>query len=84
MSRRAKIESNKWEFIRGLAKSLHQALDSGWLCQCSTPHLAHLRLEPRSEPEETEAKFGVIFSSASTPRGWQETEIEIITGSEEW
>ena len=83
-SRRGKSdETTKWEFIRGLATSLHQALESGWLCECSTPHLAHLRLERRSEPGDIDTRFAVLFSSASSPRGWRETEIKIITNSKE-
>ncbi|KAH7393524.1 hypothetical protein BKA64DRAFT_89975 [Cadophora sp. MPI-SDFR-AT-0126] len=82
LSRRAKADTNNWESIRELATSLHQALESGWLCDCSTPHLAHLRLEKRSNPADTETKFGVLFSSISAPRGCQETEIKIMTGSE--
>lgn len=83
MSRRAKTETTKWEFIRELASSLHQALESGWLCECDTQHLAHLRLERRSEPGEIQAKFAVLFASNSIPRGWRETEIKITTNSEE-
>lgn len=84
LNRRAKAaEASKWEFIRELATSLHQALESGWLCDCPQPHLAHLRLERRSEPGDEDAKFGVLFSSASDPRGWQETEINITTAPEE-
>jgi len=108
ISRRAKADTKKWEFIREVstslfvtclevhanypsnesnrreqvATSLHQALESGWLCDCSMPHLAHLRLEKRSDPADSEAKFGVLFSSLSAPRGWQETEIKIMVGSE--
>lgn len=76
-------EIARWEFIRELATSLHQALDSRWLCECKSPHLAHLRLERRSEPGESEARFGVLFSSASSERSWRETEIKIITNPDE-
>jgi hypothetical protein len=46
------------------------------------PHLAHLRLEKRSDPADNETKFGVLFSSLSAPRGCQETEIKIMAGAE--
>lgn len=60
----------------------HQALESGWLCECSTPHLAHLHLERRNELGEIEARFRVLFSSASIPREWRDTEIKIMTNLE--
>jgi hypothetical protein len=84
-SRRGKSdETAKWEFIRGLATGLHQALESGWLCECSTPHLAHLRLERRSEPGDADIRFAVLFSSATSPRDWRrETEIQIMNNQEE-
>lgn len=75
--RKSKGEAKKLESLRQLAKNLHRALDTGLDCECTIPHLAHLRLESRRDTGELEVRFGVLFSKDSKPRGWQETEIRI-------
>ena len=79
--------SGYWLEIRDKARSLSDCLDSCWLCSCSLPHKASLRLDVRKGPA-THAKegirFGVIFTfdltttathSASVPWTWRHLEV---------
>jgi len=76
-SRKSKGDTMRWEATRKHARSLHQTLEIGLACACTEPHVAHLRLESRSEKGERELRFGVLFSRDAEERGWQETEIRI-------
>jgi hypothetical protein len=76
-SRKSRGDTVRWEATRKYARSLHETLESGLICGCTDSHVAHLRLETRSEKGEREVRFGVLFSRDAEERGWQETEIRI-------
>jgi hypothetical protein len=58
--------------VRDCAKSVYTILRSGWRCSCSGSHAANLRLESRTEDEESDSdheestvkrpRFRVVFS----------------------
>jgi hypothetical protein len=77
-NRRTRLDTKKWESLRKLAESLHGTLEEGLACNCGHSHMAHLRLESRSDQQELGVRFSVLFSLDVFPRGWHETEIRIV------
>jgi hypothetical protein len=78
MNRRTRLDTKKWESLRSLAESLHDTLEEGLSCDCGHCHMAHLRLESRSDKDGLEVRFGVLFSMDVFPDIRQETEIRIL------
>jgi hypothetical protein len=77
-NRRTKLDTKKWESLRKLAENLHDTLRTELYCDCNHAHMAHLRLESRTEKAELEVRFSVLFAIDVFPRSWQETEIKVL------
>lgn len=71
--------------VREAALNLHSALSKGWMCQCSAPHSAILRLEQRPAPSKKRSavrdedfQFSLLFchtdnSQSVANASWTET-----------
>ena len=87
---RTQILSKHLRKVQRQAKNLYNVINTGWTCQCSDPHKAHLRLDSRISGIEKECedgpaslRFAVVFSRDTMPNQrspwyWQETEIQLI------
>lgn len=78
---RQQTQTKSFKEVRDHAARLHSALRSGLLCDCSSIHHAHLRLEHRdcTQPPCFQMTFPITSTNPlKTPLTWHEAEIKAL------